>query len=60
MSRPNPISVHLDRIRRDLKGHGNGTGPSQENGGTRNRHSQRTYEARRAEHTQESTSTEEV
>ncbi|CAD6576022.1 MAG: hypothetical protein TREMPRED_001560 [Tremellales sp. Tagirdzhanova-0007] len=60
MTRPNPISVHLDRIRRDLTGNGNGPGPTHENGGTRNRHSQRKYEARRAEDTHDSTRADEV
>ena len=60
MSRPNPISVHLDRVRRELTGGGIGRGPDQLNAGPRGHHKQREYEARRPEDDRSSPEAEDV
>ena len=46
-SKPKTISVHLDRIKRDLVGQERGRGPDELNVGPRGRAAQREYEARR-------------
>ncbi|KAK1922100.1 EXS-domain-containing protein [Papiliotrema laurentii] len=46
-SKTNPITVHLDRLRRELVGEEQGRGPDAENLGPRGHARQREYEARR-------------
>lgn len=59
-SRHSTITVHLDRIRRDIVGEGTGRGPDTLNVGPRGHHRQREYEARRPGDPESSTESEEV
>jgi len=60
MTRPNPISFHLDKMKRSLIGEGAGRGPDTLNVGPRGHLNQREYEARRPGDRHSSTETEEV